>query len=154
MVSTCLPQLQPASHKTLAARAFHLAMTGHFFYYSLCLVSSTTLLRRSARSRNCAIIAGFVNHCRDSTSVQCLTKLPITMALHTLSSSSSVLANLLPSKPTPPPPCGTRELDGRALIGMTRVGATVVSPDGSKAVLHSKVYDWDAKKFSETRFCN
>ena len=70
------------------------------------------------------------------------------MALQTL--SASVLASLLPSKPAPPPPCGTRELDGRALIGMTRVGAAVVSPDGSEAVLHSKVYDWDAKKFSET----
>ena len=64
--------------------------------------------------------------------------------------SASVLASLLPSKPMPPPSCSNRELDGRALISMTRVGAAVVSPDGSEAVLHSKVYNWDAKKFSET----
>ena len=63
--------------------------------------------------------------------------------------SASVLASLLPSKPVPPPSSGNRELDGRALISMTRVGAAVVSPDGSMAVLHSKDYDWDAKKFSE-----
>ncbi|KAH8044869.1 serine-type peptidase [Aureococcus anophagefferens] len=70
------------------------------------------------------------------------------MALQPLSASS--LKSLLPSKPEPPAPCGTRELDGRALIGMTRVGGAVVSPDGTQAVLHSKVYDFDAKKFDET----
>ena len=64
--------------------------------------------------------------------------------------SDASLASLLPSKPTPPAPCGTRELDGAALIGMTRVGAAVVSPDGTKAVLHTKTYDMDAKKFDET----
>ena len=70
------------------------------------------------------------------------------MALQPLSTSS--LEKMLPSKPEPPAPCGTRQLDGRALIGMTRVGGAVVSPDGSKAVLHSRVYDWDAKKFDDT----
>ncbi|KAH8057899.1 serine-type peptidase [Aureococcus anophagefferens] len=61
-----------------------------------------------------------------------------------------VAQELAAVKPEPPAPCGTRELDGRALIGMTRVGGAVVSPDGTQAVLHSKVYDFDAKKFDET----
>ena len=64
--------------------------------------------------------------------------------------SAAKLASLLPSRPQPPAPSTARELDGAALVGMTRVGEAVVAPDGRRAVLSTKEYDFKAKKFDET----
>ena len=58
---------------------------------------------------------------------------------------------VLPENPVPqhPAPPGSDSLDPYNLIGMTRLGATAVSPDGSLAVLSAKRYDWAAKKNDE-----
>ena len=64
--------------------------------------------------------------------------------------SPATLTSLLPARPTPPTPATNRELDGASLIGMTRVGACEVSPDGSKAILATREYDFEAKKFDES----
>ena len=64
--------------------------------------------------------------------------------------SAAKLASLLPTRPQPPAPSTARELDGAALVGMTRVGEAVVAPDGKRAVLSTKEYDFKAKKFDET----
>jgi len=64
--------------------------------------------------------------------------------------SAATLASLLPARPQPPAPSTNRELDGAALVGMTRVGEAVVAPDGTRAVLATKVYDFKEKTFDET----
>jgi|AntRauTorckE5430_2_1112549.scaffolds.fasta_scaffold136603_1 hypothetical protein len=53
--------------------------------------------------------------------------------------TAAELASLLPSTPVPPASSAVGELDGAALIGMVRVGGAEISPDGAKAVLHTKV---------------
>lgn len=40
-------------------------------------------------------------------------------------------------------------LDAARLIGMTRVGSAVVSPNGKNAVFHMQEYDFDKKKFNQ-----
>ena len=41
----CLPQRQPAQWETVADRACHLALAGHFFYNSLCLIKFNNAVR-------------------------------------------------------------------------------------------------------------
>ena len=57
---------------------------------------------------------------------------------------------LLPSRPSPSKPAPTpltEVLDGSRLVDMARVGATVISPDGSLACFEVRQYDWSTKKF-------